>query len=83
MHVVLCILLLLFPLRENQPYVQHLGVCTDMDLSLLPVQLSVNIYMGNIKYLRCPSYTYFLSHLLKYIYVDSKLIITFTLAPND
>ena len=64
--------------------IQQLGVCTDMDFSLLPVQLSVNIYMGNITYLRCPSFKYFLTFLLKVIiYVDSNLIITSTLAPND
>ena len=64
--------------------VQQLGVCSDMAHSLLPVQLSVNIYMGNITYLRCPSTTYSLLISTNiYIYVDSNIILNYTLAPND
>ena len=63
--------------------VHQLGVRSDMALSLLPVQLSVNIYMGNIIYLRCPSTTYLINTLYLTFHVDSNLTITFILAPND
>ena len=81
MFIIILYIILFVQFQQD---VQQLGVRSDMALSLLPVQLSVNIYMGNISYLRCPSFTYYIIYLLIfYIYVDSTVIITFILAPND
>ena len=67
-------------------YVQP-GECAVTGGELKPVQLSVNAYLGNITYLRCPSkltYNYYQYHPYIQSYcVDSYTILNYNLAPND
>ena len=87
-YVMSKIIITILFIVQHQHHVQSLGECAVMGHELEPVQLSVNTYMGNITYLRCPSILTYNFHFI-YSYIQStcvdsySILIYFNLAPND